>query len=157
MEPKRFLELSLLLKGGLSSPAAFRTSVSRSDYAAFNAGVETLKTIGIQLHQSASGHGELVNCLGACNAPVFRKTSYHLRRLHGRRHLADYDMDDASVETRSEADHAYLEAQAILKKLDELKNDPNHSVSRSDMNAFARYVEAHSGLGADAKLLGQFR
>src|SRR5947209_4996678 len=117
MEPMRFLDLALLLKGGHSSPAAFRTSVGRCYYATFNVGVETLKTIGIQLHQNPSGHGELVNCLGACNDAVFRRTSNRLRRLHGRRHLADYDMNDVSVETRSEADHAYLEAQAILKEL----------------------------------------
>src|SRR5690348_3318289 len=119
MEPMRFLELALLLKGGHSSPAAFRTSVSRSYYASFNAGAEVLKTLGIQLHESAAGHGELVNCLGACSDTAFRRTSNRLRRLHGRRHLADYDMNDASVETRSEADTAYLEAQAILTELDQ--------------------------------------
>jgi hypothetical protein len=47
-------------------------------------------------------------------------------------------MEDATVETRFEADTAYLEAQAILKGLDELKNDPSHSTSRSEMRRFAR-------------------
>jgi hypothetical protein len=100
--------------------------------------VETLKAIGIQVHENASGHGELVNCLGGCNDPGFAKTSARLRTLHSRRIQADYAMKDVRVETRAEAEAAYLEAQKIISEVDALKNDSGNAIARSEMKRFAR-------------------
>src|SRR5436190_19982336 len=110
MDPRRFLELALILKGGPKTPQNYRTAINRAYYAAFHVGLETLKAIGIRLHENSNGHGELRNCLGGCSDPDFDKASSRLGRLHSRRVQADYAMNDAQVETRSEAEHAYLEA-----------------------------------------------
>jgi hypothetical protein len=49
VDPRLFLQLAPILKGGPGAPESYRSAISRADYAAFNVGVETLKAIGIQL------------------------------------------------------------------------------------------------------------
>jgi hypothetical protein len=84
MDPERFLDLAKLLRGGTASAEMCRTAIGRAYYAAFNVGVGALLDIGIQPNQSPSGHGELRNCLGACNDPELRRANARLGTLHSR-------------------------------------------------------------------------
>jgi hypothetical protein len=140
MDPRRFLELALILKGGRGTPENYRSAISRAYYAAFNVGVETCKAIGIQLNDGPSGHGELRDCLGACGDSDLDRTSDLLKMLHRRRRQADYRMDDPESETRKEADLAYLESKQIIEAFDELKSEKAKDVARSEMKRYARDV-----------------
>jgi hypothetical protein len=101
MDPRRFLQLAVTLKGGPASAEQYRTAIGRAYYAAFNVGVEAIKAIGIQPSRGPASHGELRNCLGACGDPDIRRASARLTMLHGRRIQADYEMSDPKVETRT--------------------------------------------------------
>ena len=140
MDPRSFLHLALILKGGPGAPESYRSAISRAYYAAFNVGVETLKAIGIELSDGPAGHGELRHCLGACGDPDLDDASGLLGTLHGRRRRADYRMDDVDSESRNEADIAYLESRQILESLDLLRRDPSKDAARMEMRRYARDV-----------------
>jgi hypothetical protein len=140
MDPRSFLHLALILKGGPGAPESYRSAISRAYYAAFNVGVETLKAIGIQLSGGPAGHGELRHCLGAGGDPDLDDASGLLGTLHARRRRADYSMDDVDSETRKEADIAYLESRQIIDALDILRGDASKDAARTEMRRYARDV-----------------
>jgi hypothetical protein len=140
MDPVRFLDLAKVLKGGTASAEMCRTAIGRAYYAAFNVGVEALLAIGIQPSQSPSGHGELRNCLGACNDPELRRANARLSTLHSRRIRADYEMSDPVVETRAEADTACHEATEVINLFNKLRHDVSKDAVRDEMKRYARDV-----------------
>ena len=140
MDPRSFLQLALVLKGGHGAPESYRSAISRAYYAAFNVGVETLKAIGIQVSEGPAGHGELRHCLGASGDPDLDDASGLLGTLHGRRRRADYRMDDIDSETRNEADIAYLESRQIIETLDILRRDASKDGARTEVRRYARDV-----------------
>jgi hypothetical protein len=140
VDPRSFLQIALILKGGPGSPESYRSAISRAYYAAFNVGVETLRAIGIHLSEGPAGHGELRHCLGACGDPDLDDASGLLGTLHGRRRRADYRMDDVDSESRNEADLAYLESRQIIEALDLLRGDPSKDAARTEMRRYARDV-----------------
>jgi hypothetical protein len=140
VDPRSFLQLALILKGGPGAPESYRSAISRAYYAAFNVGVETLKAIGIPLSEGPAGHGELRHCLGACGDPDLDDAGGLLGTLHGRRRRADYRMDDVDSETRNEADIAYLESRQVIGTLDVLRRDATKDAARTEMTRYARDV-----------------
>jgi hypothetical protein len=140
MDPMRFLDLAKVLKGGTASAEMCRTAIGRAYYAAFNVGIEALKAIGIQPSQNPSGHGELRNCLGACNDPELRRANARLGNLHSRRIRADYDLSDPVVERRAEADTACHEANEVIDLLNKLKHDASKASARDEMKRYARDI-----------------
>ena len=140
MDPRSFLQLALILKGGPAAPESYRSAISRAYYAAFNVGLEILEGIGIHLSEGPAGHGELRHCLGSCGDPDLDDACSLLGTLHGRRRRADYMMDDIDSETRNEADIAYLESRQIIEALDLLRRDPSKDAARAEMRRYARDV-----------------
>jgi hypothetical protein len=140
MDPMRFLDLAKVLKGGSATAENCRTAIGRAYYAAFNVGVEALKAIGIQPSQNPSSHGELRNCLGACNDPDLRKANARLGALHSRRIRADYQMSDPVVETRMEADTACHEADEAIGAFNKLRHDVSKDAARNEMKRYARDI-----------------
>ncbi len=138
MDPKRFLDLARVLKGGTGTAENYRTAISRAYYAAFHVGVESLQAIGITLSEGPGGHGELANCLGACGDLDLQKASARLKSLHGRRRKADYAMNDPRSETRTEAEDAYMESNQIIEQIDKFRNDRRKDVARSEIRRVAR-------------------
>jgi uncharacterized protein (UPF0332 family) len=140
MDPARFLDLALILKGGHATPESYRTAISRSYYAAFHVGVKALKVVGIRPSDGPGGHGEVVRCLGACGDTDMLKAANRLRTLHGRRLQADYDLNDPGVECRTEADIACIESSQIIDQIDKLISDINKAAARSEMRRVARDI-----------------
>lgn len=138
MDPRRFLDLARLLKGGPATPESYRSAISRAYYAAFHVGVVSLDAIGIGLNEGPQAHGELPQCLGACQDADLDEARDHLRRLSGRRRRADYRLDDAAAETRKEADLACQEAAEAIRILDQLKRDPGKQAAILAMKQYAR-------------------
>jgi hypothetical protein len=140
VDPVRFLDLAKLLKGGTASADMCRTAIGRASYAAFNVRVEALLAIGIQPSQSPSRHGELRNCLGACNDPELRTANARLSTLHSRQIRADYQMSDHVVETRAEADTACHEATEVINLFTKLRHDVRKDAVRDEMKRYARDI-----------------
>ena len=139
MDPELFLKLAVTLKCTPGNrPEFYRTAISRAYYAAFNLGVEVLKSVGIRPTQGPGGHGELRNCLNACGDPICGKISSRLGTLHTRRIAADYAMTSPSAETQSEAELACQEATAIVGDLKSLRDDAGRSQARSELKRVAR-------------------
>ena len=65
MQPGRFWDLAILLKGGPASPQSYRTAIGRAYYAVFHVGAATLRAMGIQIDAGPGAHGQVRNCLGA--------------------------------------------------------------------------------------------
>ena len=138
MDPRRFLDLARVYKGGHATAESYRSAISREYYAAFNVGVETLNTIGIQLTDGPGAHGELQQCLGVCEDPDLDDARDLLGNLSGRRRRADYRMDAAETETRKEADIACREAAEAIRILEMLINDPSKNAAIIAMKDYAR-------------------
>jgi len=140
MDPRRFLELAVILKGGQASPEFYRTSISRAYYAAFNFGVQTLASIGVRCSKGPGAHGDLTKCLGGCGVQACEKAGARLQALRGRRIDADYEMEEIGSETRKEADLACLEANAVMVALGKLTDDPTMALSRASVKRHASEV-----------------
>jgi HEPN domain len=140
MDPRRFLDLAVTLKGGPATAEWYRTAIGRAYYAAFNVGVESIKAIGIRPKPGPSGHGDVRNCLGACSDRELRKASARLRSLHGRRIIADYEMSDPGVETRNEADTACMEANEIIDIVGKLASNLDKDIARMEIRQAARDI-----------------
>ncbi len=140
MDPRKFLELAIILKGGPASPECCRTSISRAYYAAFNFGVQTLASIGVRCSGGSGAHGDLMKCLGGSGDKLCEKAGARLQALHGRRIDADYEMSDLRIETRNEADLACTDANAILAALGRLMDDPAMTQSRESVRRHASSV-----------------
>ncbi len=140
MDPRRFLDVALTLKGGPGSAELYRTSIGRAYYAAFNVGVETLWSIGVQCSRGPGAHGELMNCLRGGGDQACQRIGALLQTLHSRRIDSDYEMADPGVETRAEADLACREASAVIIGLDKLRADPSLVQTRADMKVYAGSV-----------------
>jgi uncharacterized protein (UPF0332 family) len=140
MEPERFLDLALILKGGRGTPEDYRTAISRAYYAAFHVGVKALEAVGIRPSDGPGGHGEVVRCLGACGDPDTIKVGSRLGTLHSRRLQADYDLNDPAVESRAEADMACIESSQIVDQIYKLTSDSGKAMARSEMRRAARDV-----------------
>lgn len=128
MDPRRFLDVALTLKGGPGSAELYRTSIGRAYYAAFNVGVETLWSIGVQCSRGPGAHGELMNCLRGGGDQACQRIGALLQTLHSRRIDSDYEMADPGVETRG--------SRSRLPRGERRHNR-------------ARQVESRSELGAD--------
>lgn len=140
MAPMRFLDLARVLKGGTDSAEKYRTAIGRAYYAAFNVGVETLEAIGIRPSHGAGGHGNLRHCLGACTDRELRRASARLAALHSRRIRADYEMSDPGIETRKEAETAYMDATETIDLIKKLINDVDKDAAREEMKKYARDI-----------------
>jgi hypothetical protein len=137
MNPERFLELAVTLKGGQPRPEFCRTSISRAYYAAFLVVVEVMESIGIGLGTGGPAHGSLRNCLGNSEVPECHKAGRRLQILHARRIKADYRMRENESETASEAAAACKEAAEIIRDLKAFKDDDENHSAKERLKQFA--------------------
>lgn len=140
MNPRLFLDLAVLYKGGRPTPESYRSAISRAYYAAFNVGVLTLKHVGIHLSEGPQAHGELRDCLGESDDADLVDARDFVRKLHSRRIRADYHMDDPVPEERNEADTACREAKESINIFESLSNDQSKAPAIAAMKRYARDV-----------------
>ena len=138
MDPMRFLDLATVLKGGSTTAENCRTAIGRAYYAAFNVGVEALRAIGIQPSRNPSGHGELRNCLGACNDPDLRKANAHFGGTPRPEDPASTHMSDPVVETRRRRTRRAGGQREVIDVLNKLIHDASLDSARSEMKRYAR-------------------
>jgi uncharacterized protein (UPF0332 family) len=112
-----FLALANQLATG-ASEAEWRTSVSRSYYAAFHVARRLLQDLGFVVPQEEKTHAYLYFRLNNCGAPNVSAVGKELNNLRTGRNQADYDLHipvrQASVSPR------LTTAQAIIQTLDNL-------------------------------------
>ena len=92
MDPREFHRLAAQLVGG-TSPAEFRTAVSRAYYAAYNVAVQILEEMGFRVSRGPAGHGEVQNRLSNCGDGEVIRVGSQLATLHSKRIQADYRLD----------------------------------------------------------------
>ena len=117
MNPRDFHSLALRLANG-TTPAEYRSAISRAYYAAYNVAVQFLEAMAIYKPKQGDLHRTLQNRLVASNDPEIRQVGDDLSDFHARRCKADYDMAHKGSESQQNALAAMKEASAIIAKLD---------------------------------------
>ena len=123
MDPKEFHRLASRLVGG-TSPAEFRTAISRAYYAAYNVAVETLEDMNFRISKGPSGHGEVQNRLSNSGDTEVMKVGSQLTDLHSRRIQADYRLGRTDVENIKTARALVEQARRMIQTLDGCRSDP---------------------------------
>lgn len=83
--------------------ATYRTAVSRAYYGAFHLGRSFLIELGIAPVRNANIHAFVRHCLDSSNHHDACQAASHLSHLQAARNLADYELKNPHVGSRSQA------------------------------------------------------
>jgi hypothetical protein len=81
-------------------PAAYRSSISRSYYALFNASVVFLESIGLEVIDKPRGHSWVKNSFVYTADLTIKAIGMGLETLHKERKYADYEMSNPRAENQ---------------------------------------------------------
>jgi hypothetical protein len=123
MDPRDFLCFAKSLVNAKPDAVACRIAIGRSYYAVFNVALGMLKELGIPLDKQKDSHWEVARILEFSGDPDIRNACGALTALKAQRKSADYEMDDANVETPQKAGLAVLLAERAIKQLDGVHAD----------------------------------
>jgi hypothetical protein len=144
MDPRHYLTLAQqhvnCAKSGQGtvSPngqAECRSAISRAYYAALNAAVEFLNSIGISVTETGDCHAVVKMGLGESNETDLKKVSSHLGTLGAERRRADYRMADTGIEDPDLADQLVTIALQTVNLLRQCKQKCQQDAGLSQMVA----------------------
>lgn len=126
MKARDFLELAKELSS-VEKSANFRSSISRAYYAAYNFAYAFLREMNFTLSLGGRAHGEVPDHLANSKDVELQKRATQLKNLHADRIMADYELDDLSIESKRTAEQKCKSAEEIILSLEALqstKSDP---------------------------------
>jgi hypothetical protein len=123
VDPRHFLRLAEQLTSD-PDPAACRTVINRSYYAAYYVGVEVLERWGFVIEETARAHGQVRQHFDRSGDPRLQRVARQLRDLYSDRERADYSMADPTVEQPGTAKRALRTAERVISLLDEAASGP---------------------------------
>lgn len=141
MDLRDFYQLGLKLIAVSPAPdaASCRTAIGRAYYAALNRAELVLGRWGVSCGRGPQKHGLAVRFLHATNDPDLMMASAALDRLRGFRNQADYDMNDASVESAPRATTALDLAKVVMDSLEAVDSDPpRRTTAEGHLNSYRR-------------------
>jgi len=147
MNPREFLQLAeSLAKDGLGGPAAYRSSISRSYYAAYLVAQEFLASqVKLAPLGGRDKHSAVRNSFLQSGDLDAKQLGIILDTLHTQRKNADYAMSNQRVEEQAQARVVSAQAEALIKELDGLATSPKLAQIVKGMSAWAALP--HSNLG----------
>lgn len=104
-----------LLSG--TSASHFRSSVSRAYYGALHIGIDLLDAMGITLTRSDNCHAKMPIILEQSKDADLKKTMSKLQELRREGNKADYRLDLAKVDTKTNAEIQVRIAAQIIKEI----------------------------------------
>ena len=117
MNGRDFLPLAIDLAAA-TTEAAWRTSISRSYYAAFHVARTLLRDLGFVVPREDKAHSFLYFRLNNCNNAVVEDAARSLDRLRYLRNQADYE-ENQGFDAKT-ATHQIPIVQAVIQTLDNL-------------------------------------
>lgn len=123
MDPREFLRFAKDLVNAKPDAVACRIAIGRSYYAVFNVALEMIKELVIPLEKQKDSHWEVAKILACSGDPDIANAAGALATLKALRKSADYDIDDANVETPQKAGLAVTLAERAIKQLDGVHTD----------------------------------
>jgi len=126
MNARDFQQLASELVGG-TSPAHFRTAITRAYYATYNVGVELLEGMGFRISRGSGGHGEVRMHLNNSGEGDISRVATQLGDLHGRRIHADYELGRTDVESQTTARALVQQARRMIQALDGCCAEPKRT------------------------------
>lgn len=137
MDPRDFQALASRLASA-GSPAELRSGVSRSYYAVFNVGAETLRTLGVFIGKGAAAHGEVQKCLSNAGDVAISAVASDLDALHSRRNRADYQLDRTDVEHVQTVQAVVAQAGKMIEILDSTFRGPQRAQLQAAIHRWRR-------------------
>jgi uncharacterized protein (UPF0332 family) len=116
MQPLEFCDLAERLILNEKNPAGFRTAISRCYYGAFHQARDFLGRMPLSL-VTANPHLEVIAILSNSGDVDVDDAIKLLRDLRDVRNVADYDLNDRSVENETLATRCLNEARDVIAKL----------------------------------------
>lgn len=122
MNPREFYDLAgRLVK--INSRAEIRSAISRAYYAAFHVGLQVLG--GMDPKWKTLNHDKLPAYLDHSDDPEFKEIASQMNDFRQARNRADYNLDDPKAEDKNQATLLFLQAEHIMKTLEERGRGPN--------------------------------
>ncbi len=134
MDPREFQRLAGTL-AARRDPAALRSAISRSYYAAHHVVREFVDAAGIRVPGSGVGHQFLINLLGEAGDPELQETGRSLGDLYSRRLDADYRLSARDTEQPSTARFYVDLAGGIIKEVEGWLVGPRRTALASELKA----------------------
>jgi hypothetical protein len=142
MNPRDFLVVARkLLDEKQPSPACCRAAIGRSYYAAFNVALGLVNELGIPLDKAKNSHDAVIEVIIDSEDNELKEICDILRARKRMRTLADYNMNDSTVENPQKAGQEILLAESLIRKIDGVrKNQVKWTVASSKMIWHARHT-----------------
>ena len=140
MNPKDFLEVARkLLADKQPSPDCCRAAIGRSYYAAFNVALELVNELGIPLDKGKNSHDAVIEVIIVSEDRDLKAICENLKARKRLRTLADYNMNDKTVETQQKAGQELVLAERLIKQIEDVrKNESKWTVASGKMIWHAR-------------------
>lgn len=125
MDPRAFnqVAIDLIVRRAPTGPAAYRSAISRANYAAFNVAAELLAVIGHDPGQTEGSHKKVVIYLQQSSDEGPDEAGRWIDQMRAMRNHADYDMQDLDSEKLSNARRTAEMAQQVIEILDDFAAD----------------------------------
>lgn len=137
MNPREFYDLAGRLVR-INSRAEIRSAISRAYYAAFHVGREVLG--GMDPKWKSLRHEELPTYLQYSLDPEFEKLASQMNDFRQARNRADYNLDDPKAEDKNWATLLFLQAEHIMKTLEDRGKGPNRKRIMDALRDYERKI-----------------
>jgi uncharacterized protein (UPF0332 family) len=137
MTGRDFLALADALAAA-GAEAEWRTSISRSYYAAFHAAREFMARLRFRVPAADQAHAYLWMRRSNTGDSTADRIGRMLRDLRGRRNAADYDLNRSR--TQANAIDAAVDARDVTRALDAVAGTPAETAIRDGMRAYEQSV-----------------
>jgi len=133
----KIVALNLCVSGKCA--ADYRTSISRSYYAAFHVGLEIIKNIDKSLKKRNLSHDDVIESLSNCDDSRISAAAVQLQSLKSDRVQADYRLDNIDIEKKQKAEFVYRLADRIIQEIDSSYSNPsNRKIIESSILRYIR-------------------
>jgi hypothetical protein len=123
---------------GAGTEAEWRSSISRSYYAAFQVAREFMGRLRFRVPAADQAHAYLWLRLSNTSDPVADRIGRLLRDLRGRRNVADYDL--TRTRTRANSVDAAADARDVIAAIDAITGTASEPAIRDGMRAYEQTV-----------------
>jgi hypothetical protein len=117
MKPDAFVEFADWTLRHNTTPAGYRSVISRAYYGAIHKAAEFLSAMGVQLPPDAGIHARVADILDASNDADIIEVASILRVLRTQRNVADYGLGKQHVESPAVAGARLLDARIVIGRL----------------------------------------
>lgn len=144
MKGDQFIDVAGKLAASYTDPASCRSAISRAYYGGFHLAKALLDEIGVRAPRNANAHVFIRHRLSNCGHKDAESVGALLWDLYADRLKADYDLENANVETVATARTCVETARQLESALKSCHSDSARAIIKAGIDEYERRVSPGS-------------